>query len=444
MRFIYGIPKYKSLNDMPSFKSFLQNGQKEFCGFLRGFLQLDDVRIQAGSLSTLKKWLGVSDLEEIMAVPNVCDEVCLVSQIRTSNGLIAFFPFIIKGYYVGLYSSSKSLLSKVAEAVSDVISLCYSQEFSCSHFLLGESFGKLLVSNCISSKKHNTTEFAHLIEKIEELSVTTFEGAYFTTGVILSENVAKYKKRSLNFQSVKRLDTIDKREWLLANGKETFFLLDQKANSYRLFRKTASTSSDYIKRFFDDYYLASDLKSPDFIVRVVGPNEISISDSDGKEFVKVENVWKYRHHKNLATFLVNQLGIEYKISYAILYYVLKCSRGHVSSIIWIPDDCSLEAIKKFTTANRIRIWNRKLNLLNEEHEVLIDRVLASDGAVVVEKNGHILFDGVFAEMGNPTSTGVLTGSGETATMRLSSNGVAIKISQDGLIKLYVGGKKMVY
>lgn len=51
--------------------------------------------------------------------------------------------------------------------------------------------------------------------------------------------------------------------------------------------------TDFISRYFDEYYLSNDLKSPDFLVRTVGPNEISVSDVDHKEFVKIENVWKY-------------------------------------------------------------------------------------------------------------------------------------------------------
>ena len=123
-------------------------------------------------------------------------------------------------------------------------------------------------------------------------------------------------------------------------------------------------------------------------MRTVGPNEISVSDSDGKEFVKIENVWRYRHYKNITQFMVEQLGIEYKVSYAILFYILRCSRNHISSILWIPKDCSEEAISKLTTDNRVKIWNNELNIMNESHQVLIEKILASDGAVIIDKDGN--------------------------------------------------------
>lgn len=231
----------------------------------------------------------------------------------------------------------------------------------------------------------------------------------------------------------------------MANGKETFFLLDSNTNSKGIYRKSMVESSDYISRFFDDYYLTNDLKTPDFIVRTVGPNEISVSDSDGKEFVKVENIWRYRHHKNITQFMVERLHIEYKVSYAILLYILKCSRNHISSIIWLPEDCSEKAISKLTTNNRVKIWNSELSIRNESHQVLIDKILASDGAMVINKEGNIIFESVFADMRNNSSSVVkLAGSGETAARLLGMNGIAIKISQDGTIKVFSGNEKLYY
>lgn len=158
-----------------------------------------------------------------------------------------------------------------------------------------------------------------------------------------------------------------------------------------------------------------------------------------------ENVWKYRHHKNITQFLVDQLHIEYKVSYAILYYTLKCSRNHVSSIIWIPNNCSEEAISDLTTSNRVRLWNSQLSILNESHQVLVDKILASDGAIVIEKNGQVLYESVFADMSKASVSIVkLAGSGETAARFLAKNGVAIKISQDGTIKVFAGNEKIHY
>ena len=231
----------------------------------------------------------------------------------------------------------------------------------------------------------------------------------------------------------------------MANGQESFFILDSNTNCGGIFRKSMPSSSNFINNYFDDYYLSKDLVPPDFIVRTVGPNELSVSDSDGKEFVKVENVWRYRHRKNITQFLVEKLSIKYDVSYAILYYVLKCSRNHISSIIWIPNDCCNAVIENFTTSNRVRLWNNQLNILDESHQVLVDKILASDGAVVVNKDGKIFYESVFADMDKANASKVeLAGSGETAAQFLGKNGVCIKISQDGTIKIFADGEKIYY
>lgn len=445
MKFEKITPKVDCLNDLKYFSRFLQLGQEEFCNFLKNFLNLEQIRIQACELNVLKTWLKVESLDEAMEVPGNDNEICVVSQIQTNGELIAYFPYVLRGRDVKKYLNIKSFLPKLSEAISDQITLCYLQDFKGGDWIFGENLARIIVSNCISTRKYDGIKFAHLIEKMEQLAASTFEGEFFPTGVIVSADSSKYKENYFEFRIKRDIDNLDKREWFLANGQESFFLLDSNTNSGGIFRKSMPSSPDFISRYFDEYYLSNDLISPDFIVRTVGPNEISVSDSDGKEFVKIENVWRYRHHKNITQFLVNQLHIEYKVSYAILYYTLKCSRNHVSSIIWIPNNCSEEAIGNFTTSNRVRLWNSRLSILNESHQVLLDKILASDGAIVIGKDGQVLYESVFADMSKASVSIVkLAGSGETAAQFLAKNGVAIKISQDGTIKVFTGDEKICY
>lgn len=445
MKFEKNEPKVQCIKELNNFDCFLQRGQEEFCDFLKKLLNLEQVRIQSCKLKELKEWLNVDEIEEVMDVSQTDNEICVVSQIKVSNELLAYFPYVLKGRNAKIYLNIKSFISKLAEAISDQITLCYLKEFKGGDWIFGENFARIIVSNCISTRKYDGNKFMHLIEKMEQLSSSTFEGEFFRTGVIVCSDLSKYKDNYFEFQMPRDIDRLDKREWFLANGKETFFVIDSNTNSKGIYRKSMSKSFDYIKRFFNDYYLENDLKTPDFVVRVVGPNEVSVSDSDGKEFVKIENVWRYRHHKNITQFLVEQLGIEYNVSYAILMYILKCSRNHISSILWIPKDCSEEAISKLTIDSRIKIWNDELSIMDESHEVLIDKILASDGAVVLDKNGKIIFESVFADMSNNSSSiAKLVGSGETAAKVLAQNGVAVKVSQDGTIKIFSENEKLYY
>ncbi|QQR07345.1 hypothetical protein [Flavonifractor plautii] len=317
MRFVKDTPKVNCLHALDNFQQFLQLGQYEFCNFLEKFLNLEQVRIQTSKLDVLKKWLKVESLDEAMAVPGDDNEICVVSQIYTNGELIAYFPYVLRGRYVKKYLETKSFLPKLAEAISDQITLCYLQGFNGGDWIFGENLAKIIVSNCVSTKKYDGIKFAHLIEKMEQLAASTFEGQFFPTGVIVCNDLSKYRNNYFEFREMRDIDTLDKREWFLANGQESFFILDSNTNCGGIFRKSMpSSSSNFIDGYFDDYYLSTDLVSPDFIVRTVGPNEVSVSDSDGKEFVKVENVWRYRHRKNITQLLVEKLDIKYNVSYA--------------------------------------------------------------------------------------------------------------------------------
>ncbi|XBX09052.1 hypothetical protein QMP26_13875 [Enterocloster clostridioformis] len=445
MKYMNDVPKVNCINNLNNFSQFLRLGQDEFCDFLVDFLNLEEVRIQVNGLDVLKDWLKVDNLDVVMEVPERDDEICVVSQIQINGDLISYFPYVLKGRYVKIYFKAKSFLTKLSEAISDQISLCYLQGFKGGDWMFGEILARMIVANCISEKKYDGIKFAHLIEKMEQMAVSTFEGEFFPTGVIISSDFSKYKDNYFEFKTERDINYLDKREWFLANGQESFFLVDSSCNTRGIYRKSMPSLTDFISRYFDEYYLSNDLKTPDFIVRTVGPNEISVSDADHKEFVKIENVWRYRHPKNMTQFLVEHLHIEYKVSYAILYYTLKCSRNHISSILWIPMDSSEETIKTYTTSNRVNIWKKKLNLLDESHQVILEKILASDGAIVIEKNGQVLYESVFAAMKEPNvEKAKLVGSGETAARFLAKNGVAIKISQDGMIKVFAGNEKIYY
>lgn len=223
MKFNTSMPKVNCIKELPNFGYFLQCGQEEFCNFLKNFLDLDQVRIQVCGLDELKKWLNVESITEIMDVPGANNEICVVSQIQYNGELIAYFPYVLKGKNVKKYLKTNSFLSKLSEAVSDQITSCYLQRFKGGDWVFGENLARVIVSNCISTRKYDGIKFVHLIEKFEQLAASTFENAFFTTGVIVSEDLSKYRDIYFKFKEKRNIDNIAKREWFLADGKESFF-----------------------------------------------------------------------------------------------------------------------------------------------------------------------------------------------------------------------------
>ena len=106
--------------------------------------------------------------------------------------LIAYYPYVLVRKYIKKMNLAKNFFPRIAEAISEQLTACYFQKFKGGDWLFGDKFAQMLIANCVSSNLHNGIKFAHLIEKIEQLSVSTFEGEYFSTGVIVSSNFAKH------------------------------------------------------------------------------------------------------------------------------------------------------------------------------------------------------------------------------------------------------------
>lgn len=446
MEFSKGIPEFDSIADVKNYSLFLEHGQPELNSFLVRFFGLDRVCFQTGKLNIIKEWLKVEELEQIMPVKGEDEsKICLLSQIVIQDKVVAYYPYVLEGRTVSSLVRSEGLLKRITEIISEQVTICYLRGFKGGDWLFGDIFAQRLIANCITRNGYKGRDFAHLVEKMGQLSVTTFEGEYFTTGIIVSQKALHYKKNKLRYNKPRHIDQLDKRDWFLADGNSSFLLVEPSLHANSLYIVEKKKSENYIEDFFENYYLSGTLNDNDFIIRTVGPNEISISDIYEREFVKVENVWYFRDKKNFDRFLQSELGINDKVSNAIIYYTLKCSRKHISSIIWIPQKTDAKSIEELTAENRIQIWKKKLDLLLESNEVLIDKVLASDGAMVIEKSGKVMYENVFAKMEKVKSTsGALGGTGEAATKNLAQNGVAIKISQDGTIKVFSGDKRFCY
>ena len=442
MKFVIGTPKYSCIKDIEGFGSFLEHGQPELQKFLKNFLNLEEIRVQCSHLDVIKGWLNVKSLNSVNEIKERENEICVVSQIYVDDELIAYYPYVLVGKYIKKMNLAKNFFPRIAEAISEQLTACYLQKFKGGDWLFGDKFAQMLIANCVSSNLHNGIKFAHLIEKIEQLSVSTFEGEYFSTGVIVSSNFAKYRESNFKFCEKRSIDTMNKREWFLADGRTSFFLIDINSNIEGIYVNESMDGNNFVDNYFEKYYLYPNLHDPDFIVRAIGANEISVSDAYGKEYVKIENVWRFRYKNNFAEYLEDSLDIKKEICNAIIYYTLKCSRNHISTIIWIPKKCDKDSIKDYITGNGISLWETKLNILKRSNEVLIDKILASDGAIVIEKNGDIMYESVFVDVGKAkVSLNTLVGTGETATAYLAQNGVAIKVSQDGTIKIYSGNDK---
>ena len=68
-------------------------------------------------------------------------------------------------------------------------------------------------------------------------------------------------------------------------------------------------------------------------------------------------------------------------------------------------------------------------------------MLTSDGVTAIDSDGKVIFTGGIVDLNSVPSEGKAIGTGESAARILSCNGIAIKISQDGAVKIFSSPEK---
>ena len=213
------------------------------------------------------------------------------------------------------------------------------------------------------------------------------------------------------------------------DGEKSFYLTDLKSSIHYLYQYKKSDEV-YVNKLV----LHDALHGHDFLIRTTNGRELSIITAKGKEFIYQENAWRYRDYDLLHQRILKVLpSLNDEVYESILYYVLYCSKNDTSSIIWIVDSKEqIHSSKILKTYNRFTRSN--LSIIDIGHGSIIKRLLSSDGAVAISQTGDILYYGCIVDLSKIDVRGV-KGTGETAASVLARKGVAIKISQDGCIKV---------
>lgn len=368
----------------------------------------------------------VSD-DRVLIVPRVCDE----------SGNIYHLAILIEGEDIGCYRQ-RSIFHHLAATISRSLY----ESFQSGFWNAVEFFDERLILNTVShylaKGKFNNHKINTLLTMFNAIRSTTFEGKYFSTGLIVAATLADYKKNIEiggrsglvmglhNSQYV--YDDIDTRFWYLADGLNSFYLSDIKESIHYMFIYK-NPDNNYLNRML----LADALKGRDFMIRVASGRELSVITSHMVEFIYQENTWRYRDYEWLKARIINIMPMDDRVYNAILYFVLFCSKNDISSILWIPQDIS--KIDDFVQVKH-PFTNKIIKITERENEGLVKRMLSSDGATVVTHEGVIKYYGCIAKL-NALKTRKAKGTGETAAGNLAANGIAFKISQDGTIKVFL-------
>ena len=162
---------------------------------------------------------------------------------------------------------------------------CRNNSFHGGIRIFGDDFIREAISKSLAPKQYDFSRIMFLVELFEKLASTTFEGNYFTTGLILSRSLYEYgekngkerkgKLRKINgYYDIVRKPSIEKRFWYLIDGFSSFYLMDQTFVINQTFTRTEKESK--LTDYFDFYFLDNTLMGGDIAFRVIGPNDVSI------------------------------------------------------------------------------------------------------------------------------------------------------------------------
>lgn len=439
------VGKVKNVSELSGYMTLHNQGRILLENFLSSFLNCK-VNIQIHDISQFEQGMGLDITSNVLRNcynwGNREDEVIIVPKVfdHSSGDVTAILPIRLSGPQ--MQSFPKNYLEKITRSISTHLTRCAERRFSNSVTLFGPEFERQLVSCCFSTGK-DYTHIMYLIDIITKLSRTTFEANDFSTAFIYTPSEHDYTKANRS-GSVIRLSTeynllksptIDKRFWYLSDGISSAYLVNPSLEIHNMY--IYGNSAD---KFLDSYSLRNTLLGMDILFRVTGPNQVSIINSEGIEICNTENKWKFRNYGLICSIIEKYSGCKPSAMDAIMSNVIYCSQNRISSIIWLPQNCLRSQIEQLLVKND-RVFKHPISVCDSDKNNLVKRILSSDGVTVIANDGKILSHGAIVNLGEVVAKGQV-GTGESAATLLSQNGISIKISQDGNIKMfYCGGKR---
>ena len=440
----------KNASELKNYSIFRKTGLLNLHRSLKELLNCE-VNIEENSIDEFSNYIGIDLTENKKRYAYVIsdDKVVLSIKIIAKPEIIALLPILLEGKSIG--KMQIGYLEKISSAVSLVLSECYENHFRGGERLFYDYLLERIIHLCFGRGEFNADRFSFIIQYLKKLCLTTFENDNFTTGFIITNSAHDYVKENMHSRKgimyplsdshdLFKYARPDRRMWYLADGVSSFYLMDHSLvikNLYVIPQKKNMVDS------WSEYSMDKILWGSDIAFRVINHNQISIMNSDGIEFISIENTWKLRDYSIVHSLFSQNTSMNSEVISCILYYILDCSRNNKSVIIWIPSDFSQEAIETVLIGCK-KTFKLDINILDERNEQIVKRIITSDGVTVIHKDGKIIYNGCVVNLSKLPYSKKLVGTGESATRLLAENGVAVKISQDGNVKIYYAGDMQPY
>lgn len=376
--------------------------------------------------------------------PLDANNVLILGRMFKNGQLLSAIGFKLSNIDVVKYTK---ILNIFEHTLSYHLKLELKYFFQESSIIFGDFIIKQTIAKYVSNGYYDSRQVTHLIEYFFKLRTTSFEGNYFSTGAIFTKSTdildgkrfGEVKKLSNPF-SINTTNIINKRIWYLVDGKTSYFLGNKNLHFENLF----IINEEYSKsNFLDNHSLALTLKGGDFVIKIENEKLLSLTTADGSEFIFFENQWRYRNYSFLKKIIETNISTDVKLINSILFYILSCSKRQYSTILWFPDDLN-DIDQYINTKTKNSFTTEPINISDSQSINHIFRCLSSDGASIIDKSGNLIYIGVIVNIEKANVKGI-AGTGESAASILRNNGLSIKVSSDGLIKIFTkDSEKPIY
>ena len=234
-------------------------------------------------------------------------------------------------FILGIFINSKniSMLRKVVHRTCETISIAltedYNHNFAEGYALYNQNLVRELIVRCVARDCYLHSKVSALIDMMNAVRTTTFEGKYFSSGLLVTHSLHIHMEKQefgevMNlYKSQDVFDKINARFWYLVDGEHSMYVTDltHNINSMYVYK---SRETNYVNQMI----LANVIKKNDFLIRTTNGRELSIITKDF-EFVYQENTWRYRDYKFLRQRILNKLNIPDEVqSFGLLKIKMTC------------------------------------------------------------------------------------------------------------------------
>ncbi|WP_439881154.1 hypothetical protein ACSX1A_18675 [Pontibacter sp. MBLB2868] len=367
------------------------------------------------------------------------DTFLIYARILDADEPISGLGILLKGKPIGSY---RGIIQVLEKAVTDKMSSSYKKDFTDCSSLFGDEIIIHTIANYSVQGHIDYQAFQHLLLFFQKLKSTTFEGKSFSTGLVITKAHYTNTKRGKGephreivplaiTKNIKSTLEIDRRFWYLVDGKHTYFVANKDLEiQHMMVMEPTGPEQEYV----DSNALSATLQTGDVMFRVENEKQFSILCSDGVEFVYLENRWRIRDY-NIIKSYIHRVVADKRVVDRILYFALYCSRRGISAVIWVPENIS--SIQDFVKPESLHtLVYQPVSISEVKYVNQILRYISSDGAAVIDSKGYLRYFGCIVDTSKLRVTEI-KGTGEAAAEVLSRNGLSIKISHDGTIKLFL-------